>query len=105
MRQCGIASNDARIRGQVLHSDCGGLDFCIHLLCHRDSLLASGGHMPSPQDLVYKQAFDQMIKAGFGNRDAETAGAEAVRLWRRNTKAVDAIQTAVAKQKKIGIKR
>jgi len=60
--------------------------------------------MPSPQDLVYKQAFDQMIKAGYGQRDAETAGASAVRLWRRNTKAVDAIAKAVAMQKKIGVK-
>ncbi len=60
--------------------------------------------MPSPQDLVYKQAFDQMIKAGFGGRDAETAGAEAVRLWRRNTKATDAVAKAVAAQKKVGVK-
>jgi hypothetical protein len=62
--------------------------------------------MPSPQDLVYKQAFDQMIKAGYGQRDAEGAGAGAgaVRLWRRNTKAVDAIAKAVAMQKKIGVK-
>jgi len=60
--------------------------------------------MPTPQDLVYRQAFDQMIKSGYGQRDAETAGAEAVRFWRRNTKAVDAIAKAVANQKKIGVK-
>jgi len=60
--------------------------------------------MPSPQDLVYKQAFDLMTKAGYGQRDAETAGAEAVRMWRRNTKATDAIAKAVAKQKQLGVK-
>lgn len=60
--------------------------------------------MPSPQDLIYKQAFDLMIKDGYSQRDAEGAGAGAVRLWRRNTKAVDAIEKAVKMAKKIGVK-
>jgi hypothetical protein len=62
--------------------------------------------MPTPQDLVYKAAFDQMIKEGYGQRDAEGAGAGAgaVRLWRRNTRAVDAIARAVTSAKKIAVR-
>jgi len=60
--------------------------------------------MPTPQDLVYKQAFDDLIKSGYSQRDAETAGAEAVRLWRRNTKANDAISQAIRNTKKVATK-
>lgn len=60
--------------------------------------------MPTPQDLVYSAAFGQMNKAGFTLRDCETAGAQAVRYWRRNTKLSDAVDRAVKEQKKVGTK-
>jgi hypothetical protein len=60
--------------------------------------------MPSPQDLVYKQAFDDLIKSGYSHRDAEAAGAEAVRLWRRNTTAREAVSQAIIKTKKVATK-
>lgn len=59
---------------------------------------------PQPQDLVYKQAFDDLIKSGYSQRDAETAGAEAVRLFRRNMTAREAVSQAISKTKKVAVK-
>lgn len=56
--------------------------------------------MPTPQDLVYNEAFKRLNQLGFPVRDCEECGAEAVRLYRRNVKAFDAIDRAVAAKKK-----
>jgi hypothetical protein len=58
----------------------------------------------TPQDLVYKQAFDQVIQSGLSQRDAEGAGAEAVRRWRRNTPAIEAVAESVRQAKRISAK-
>lgn len=56
--------------------------------------------MPTPQDLIYDEAFKRLNKLGFAQRDCEEGGAEAVRMYRRNVKAFDAIERAIQQKKK-----
>lgn len=58
----------------------------------------------SPGDFVYKEAFSRFIGMGYSDRDAGTVASEAVRKYRRNTRAVDAIEAAIKHGKKVHAK-
>lgn len=54
----------------------------------------------SPSDFVYKQAFNQFLELGYTASQASQVASEAVRLYLRNTKAVNAIEQAIKNGKR-----
>jgi len=55
----------------------------------------------NPSDFVYQQAFKKFMDLGYNDLESGECGAEAVRLYRRNTRAVVAIEEAVKSKKKL----
>ena len=52
------------------------------------------------RDFVYQKAHRQALDSGMSGRDAAYAAAQAVRIYRRNTTAHDAISKAIQQVKR-----
>ena len=57
--------------------------------------------MNKGEHLIYDHVFKVCVNDGFTQRDSEQGGAEAVRIFRRNTPAKKAIKQAIATCKKL----
>ena len=51
----------------------------------------------NPRDFVYDQTFKAFIKLGYTERESSGVACDAVRLWARNGRGVDAVSEAIQK--------